>query len=92
MINILRLHEAETAMLFCATRENVRLTFDHKVEAVIQEIVDTNFELYKRITDDRSFGENKAKSLERRGYGLRRVDQALMAAGIEPDPVDSLGR
>src|SRR5262249_33861431 len=40
-----------------STRENVRLTFDHKVEAVIQEIVDTNFELYKRITDDRSFGE-----------------------------------
>jgi type I restriction enzyme R subunit len=39
------------------TRENVRLTFDHKVEAVIQEIVDTNFELYKRITDDHSFGE-----------------------------------
>jgi type I restriction enzyme R subunit len=39
------------------TRENVRLTFDHKVDAVIQEIVDTNFELYKRITDDRSFGE-----------------------------------
>jgi len=39
------------------TRENVRLTFDHKVEAVIQEIVDTNFELYKRITDDHAFGE-----------------------------------
>jgi Putative DNA-binding domain len=39
------------------TRENVRLTFDHKVEAVVQEIVDTNFELYKRITDDRGFGE-----------------------------------
>jgi type I restriction enzyme R subunit len=39
------------------TRENVRLTFDHKVEAVIQEIVDTNFELYKRITNDRKFGE-----------------------------------
>jgi hypothetical protein len=39
------------------TRENVRLTFDHKVEAVIQEIVDTNFELYKRITDDRGFGD-----------------------------------
>ena len=34
------------------TRENVRLTFDHKVEAVIQEIVDSNFDLYKRITDD----------------------------------------
>jgi hypothetical protein len=38
------------------TRENVRLTFDHKVEAVIQEIVDSNFELYKRITDDAGFG------------------------------------
>ncbi len=39
------------------TRDIVRLTFDHKVEAVIQEIVDTNFNLYKRITDDRSFGD-----------------------------------
>ncbi len=39
------------------TRENVRLTFDHKVEEVIQEIVDSNFDLYKRITDDRAFGE-----------------------------------
>ena len=39
------------------TRENVRLTFDHKVEAVIQDIVDNNFDLYKRITDDRSFGD-----------------------------------
>ena len=38
------------------TRENVRLTFDHKVEEVIQDIVDSNFELYKRITDDRAFG------------------------------------
>jgi type I restriction enzyme, R subunit len=38
------------------TRENVRLTFDHKVEHVIQEIVDSNFELYKRITDDPTFG------------------------------------
>jgi type I restriction enzyme R subunit len=39
------------------TRENVRLTFDHKVEHVIQEIVDSNFELYRRITDDRAFGD-----------------------------------
>jgi type I restriction enzyme, R subunit len=38
------------------TRENVRLTFDHKAEHVIQEIVDSNFDFYKRITDDRSFG------------------------------------
>jgi len=39
------------------TRENVRLTFDQKVEHVIQDIVDSNFDLYKRITDDHSFGE-----------------------------------
>jgi type I restriction enzyme R subunit len=39
------------------TRENVRLTFDHKVNSVIQEIVESNFDLYKRITDDREFGE-----------------------------------
>ena len=39
------------------TRENVRLTFDQKVEDAIQEIVDSNFELYKRITDDRAFGQ-----------------------------------
>lgn len=39
------------------TRENVRLTFDNKVEAVVQDIVELNFELYKRITDDRGFGD-----------------------------------
>ncbi len=39
------------------TRENVRLTFDQKVEHVIQDIVDSNFDLYKRITDDHAFGE-----------------------------------
>ena len=39
------------------TLENVRITFDHKVEQVIQEIIDLNFELYKRITDDPAFGE-----------------------------------
>src|SRR5690606_29444974 len=39
------------------TRENARLAFDHKVDQVLQEIVDVNFELYKRITDDPSFGE-----------------------------------
>lgn len=38
------------------TRENIRLTFDHKVEDAIQEIVDVNFDLYKRITDDQTFG------------------------------------
>ena len=39
------------------TRENVRLTFDPKVEDRIHEIVETNFELYRRITDDPEFGQ-----------------------------------
>ena len=39
------------------TRENMRLAFEQKVEDSIQEIVDSNFELYKRITDDQAFGE-----------------------------------
>ena len=39
------------------TVENIRIAFDHKVEEIIQEIVDLNFDLYKRITDDPSFGE-----------------------------------
>ena len=51
----------EDASLEVATRvntlKNVRIAFDHKAEQVIQEIVDLNFDLYKRITDDRAFGE-----------------------------------
>ena len=51
----------EDSALEVATRvntlENVRITFDHRVEQVIQEIIDLNFDLYKRITDDPAFGE-----------------------------------
>ena len=39
------------------TRENIRLTFDQKLEDVIQQIVESNFQLYKRITDDVGFGK-----------------------------------
>ncbi len=46
------------AGLAAAARVNTRESrLDHKVNAVIQEIVETNFELYKRITDDRAFGD-----------------------------------
>ena len=51
--------DEDTALDFAAkvnTLENVRITFDYKVEEIIQEIVDLNFDLYKRITDDPSFG------------------------------------
>ena len=40
--------------------------------------------------DDAAFAEARARSLTRRGYGARRVDQALFAAGIEePDSIDA---
>ena len=39
------------------TPENARLTFDHVVTDRIQDMVDTNFEFYKRVTDDRRFAE-----------------------------------
>src|SRR5438552_1838479 len=63
------------------TRENVRLTFDQKVEHVIQEIVDSNFELYKRITDDRAFGEAIKNFLFDQYLRAHRNAEDLMKAG-----------
>jgi len=50
-------NEALAASLRANTRENARLTFDHVVKDQLQEMVDTNFELYKRVTDDRQFAK-----------------------------------
>ncbi|HXG28580.1 MAG TPA: RNA-binding domain-containing protein [Nevskiales bacterium] len=63
------------------TRENVRLTFDQKVEHVIQEIVDSNFELYKRITDDRAFGETIKNLLFDQYLRAHRNAEALIERG-----------
>ena len=63
------------------TRENVRLTFDQKVENVIQEIVDSNFELYKRITDDRAFGESVKNFLFDQYLRAHRNAEGLIKAG-----------
>jgi type I restriction enzyme, R subunit len=38
------------------TRENVRLTFEHKFNDIFQEIISSNFDLYRRATDDENFG------------------------------------
>ncbi|MFC2085767.1 RNA-binding domain-containing protein [Bacteroidota bacterium] len=38
------------------TRENVKLTFEHKLGDIFQNIIDSNFALYKRINDDEHFG------------------------------------
>lgn len=38
-----------------------------------------------RYVDDRAFGEARARGLERRGYGARRIGQDLRAAGLAED-------
>jgi type I restriction enzyme R subunit len=47
--------EALTASIRVNTPENARLTFDHVVADRLQEMVDTNFKFYKRVTDDPQF-------------------------------------
>jgi len=47
--------EALVKSILVNTPENARLTFNHVVSDRLQEMVDTNFEFYKRVTDDREF-------------------------------------
>jgi regulatory protein len=55
------------------------------VEALVEELAENRF------VDDRAYAEMKAGGLSRRGYGPRRVRQALDAAGIaEGDAADAL--
>ena len=71
------------------TLENVRIAFDYKVEQVIQEIVDMNFDLYKRITDDPTFGEilkNHLFDQYLRGHGKPAEQRGLLK---EPADVPS---
>ena len=63
------------------TRENVRLTFDQKVEDAIQQIVDKNFDLYKRITDDRAFGAALKNYLFDQYVRTHRQAEELIKAG-----------
>ena len=37
------------------TRENARLTFDHKVRDHVQDMIDTNFKFFKQINDKPEF-------------------------------------
>ncbi len=60
------------------TRENVRLTFDRKVDDAFQDIVDSNFDLYKRVTDDDAFGKAiKEMLFDRYMRGRRRAEELL---------------
>jgi len=49
--------QALTTSLRVNVRENARLTFDHVVNDRLQDMVDTNFKFYKRVTDDQDFSK-----------------------------------
>jgi type I restriction enzyme R subunit len=40
------------------TKENARLTFNHVVTDKLQDMIETNFNFYKRITDDEQAGKH----------------------------------
>ena len=54
-------HLAEDPALVNSIRvsplENARLTFDHVVTDRLQDMVETNFKFYKRVTDDHQFAK-----------------------------------
>jgi type I restriction enzyme R subunit len=50
-------NRALEAALRANTRDNVRLTFDHVVSDLLQDMVDGHFRFYKRVTDDPAFAQ-----------------------------------
>ena len=52
------------------------------VEALVEKLAGL------RYVDDKAFASAKSASLTRRGFGERRVGEALRAAGIEPEDAE----
>lgn len=50
-------NQALTASVRSSPPENARLSFDYVVTDQLQDMIDTNFKFYKRITDDKEFGD-----------------------------------
>jgi type I restriction enzyme R subunit len=55
--NQLGMSEALQAAVRANVPENARLTFDRVVSDQLQDMVDTNFKFYKRVTDDSAFAK-----------------------------------
>lgn len=69
------------------TPENARLTFDHVVGDRLQEMVETNFEFYKRVTDDDAFGRFFTDWLFERYRARVEASELDPMQGIEPRDV-----
>lgn len=51
-------HESLADSLRVNTPDNARLTFDQVVSDQLQDLADTNFKFYKRVTDDEAFARH----------------------------------
>ena len=56
------------------TPENARLTFDHVVNDRLQDMIESNFKLYKQIADDPEFGRRLLDRLFERYVAQKRMD------------------
>jgi len=71
-------NRALEASLRANTRENARLTFDHVVNDLLQDMVDGHFRFYKQVTDDPQFAHAFNDLLfDRYVQGIERVDDVL---------------
>jgi type I restriction enzyme R subunit len=89
-------NEALQASVRVNVVENARLTFDNVVGDRLQDMVETNFEFYKRVTDDPEFSKFFLDWLFGRYRERAATDSsglppcsALVEAGIGFDPYDT---
>ena len=68
--------EAINASMRANPPEKVRLTFDEKAKDLLQDLVDSNFHFYKKVTDDERLGK----------YFLDALFSRFMARSAPPPP------
>jgi len=71
------------------TKENVRLTFEQKVENHFDEMAESNFKLLKRIVDDRQFGKVLVDRLFERFWRVTREGDP--ESGLDRSPTEEGG-
>ncbi len=80
-------NRALEAALRANTRDNARLTFDHVVGDLLQDMVDGHFKFYKKVTDDPAFAQGFNDLLfDRYVESAERVN-AILASVPAADPM-----
>lgn len=75
------------ASLRANSRENARLTFDHVVNDLLQDMVDGHFKFYKKVTDDPLFARGFADILFDRYVDNSERVNAILASVPSDDPM-----